>query len=294
MPGISVVAFSPPSPSSSHHSHPSSLASDRAATTIPGDGAHDIDDGIENGRENDRGRLPTTWDGANARRDVVRRLAAAAMTSAVVAMPHATSLMRPDACYAATVDDDVVIPSSSSSSSSSSTSPPSSSTTSGPYVRESSPSDRFKYGYAIDPPRDFVISNKPLKTHVDEINFTDPNRRGYSYGITIDPVRIGKISDFGSTNEVAARVVNAELNRDGVFVVTLVKDPTEGVVGDEGVGCYDIEYLSEGKRGKRRYVTRIYVKDGMLYVLTVQSNEDDYDREREMEAMDCLKSFRPL
>ena len=60
------------------------------------------------------------------------------------------------------------------------------------------------------------------------------------------------------------------------------------------MGCYDIEYISDGKRGKKRYVTRIYIKDGFLYVLTVQSKEDEFDKAREVEVMECVKSFRPI
>ncbi|KAL3796570.1 hypothetical protein HJC23_009701 [Cyclotella cryptica] len=121
--------------------------------------------------------------------------------------------------------------------------------------------------------------------------FSPPDARGYALGITVDPVRIKSIREFGTPEEVAARVVTAEVNRDGVFQVTLAKDPVEDA--DAG-GCYDIEYMSEGKRGIKRFVTRIYIKDGFLYVLTAQSKEDEYDTSREKEVAACVKSFKPL
>lgn len=161
-----------------------------------------------------------------------------------------------------------------------------------PYIRTPSLKDKFQFGYTVTPPTTFVSSNKPLKTHLDEINFSPPDVRGYTLGITVDPVRISSIREFGSPEEVAARVVTAEVNRDGVFEVTLAKDPREDA--SEGVGCYDIEYISDGKRGKKRYVTRIYIKDGFLYVLTVQSKEDEFDKAREAEVMECVNSFRPM
>ncbi len=159
----------------------------------------------------------------------------------------------------------------------------------------SSPADKFQFGYVIAPPPTFVPSNKPLKTHLDEINFSPPPSssgatRGYTIGVTVDPVRIGGIREFGSPGEVAARVVTAEVGRDGVFEVTLAKDPRE----DPTNGGYDIEYVSDGKRGTKRFVTRVYVKDGFLYVLTVQSKEEDYDGAREAEVSECVGSFRPL
>jgi len=160
-----------------------------------------------------------------------------------------------------------------------------------PYTRTSSPNDKFKFSYTVTPPPAFVASNKPLKTHLDEINFSPPDGpRGYTLGITVDPVRISKIQEFGTPEEVAARVVTAEVNRDGVFKVTLAKDPSE----DVEAGCYDVEYISDGKRGTKRFVTRIYVQGGFLYVLTLQSKEGEYDAGRERDVLECAKSFRPL
>ncbi len=157
------------------------------------------------------------------------------------------------------------------------------------YVRTPSPNDKFKFSYTVTPPPLFEPGNKPLKTHLDEINFSIPDVRGYTLGVTVDPVRISSIKDFGTPEEVAARVVTAEVNRDGVFEVTLARDPVE-----DSAGCYDIDYISDGKRGKKRFATRIYIKDGFLYVLTVQSKEADFDEAREKEVQACIKSFRPL
>lgn len=159
-----------------------------------------------------------------------------------------------------------------------------------PYTHTPSPNDKFKFSYTVTPPESFVPSNKPLKTHLDEINFSPLDIRGYTLGVTVDPVRISKIQEFGTPEEVAARVVTAEVNRDGVFNVTLAKDPKE----DVSAGCYDIEYISDGKRGTKRFVTRIYVRDGFLYVLTAQSKEGEYDKTREANVLKCVKSFRPL
>ena len=83
-------------------------------------------------------------------------------------------------------------------------------------------------------------------------------------GITVDQVRISKIQEFGTPEEVAARVVTAEVNRDGVFKVTPAKDQKGDTSGE--ANCCDIEYISDGKRGTKRFATRIYVTDGFLYV----------------------------
>ena len=99
-----------------------------------------------------------------------------------------------------------------------------------------------EFSYKFLPPIGFKTSNKPLKTHLDEINYTLEGQRGYQYGITVDPVRINTLREFGAPDEVAQRVMNAELDRDGITNVTLVGMPIE----DPDSKSYDISYISEG------------------------------------------------
>ena len=155
-----------------------------------------------------------------------------------------------------------------------------------PYVRQGK-----GYGYTFVPPPGFAPGKKPVPTHLDEVNFNlaDGSAPRYTYGVTVDPVRISTLAEFGKPEEVAARVVTAEVNRDGIFEVTLASDPVE----DKGTGAYAIEYISDRKRGKKHFVTRIFVKDQRLYVLTAQVKQEEYaDREREIR--ECVNTFRPL
>lgn len=143
------------------------------------------------------------------------------------------------------------------------------------------------FTYEFDPPPGFVQSNKPLKTHLDEVIFSMEGVRGYQYGITVDPVRISSLRAFGTPGEIAAKIVMAEVNRDGVFEVKLTNDPVENVE----TGWYEIDYVSTGKRGVKHFVTRTSVKDGKLFVLTVQVKEDEY-LEKEKEILISVKSFK--
>mmetsp|Transcript_18259 Transcript_18259/g.23679 ORF Transcript_18259/g.23679 Transcript_18259/m.23679 type:complete len:226 (-) Transcript_18259:39-716(-) len=142
------------------------------------------------------------------------------------------------------------------------------------------------FSYMFQPPFEFAQGKKPLKTHLDEVNFSREGVRGYQYGITVDPVRIESVKSFGTPAEVAARVVNAELVRDGVFDVTLVKDAVE-----DDKGYYAIEYISSGKRGVKRFLTKICIARQMLYVLTVQCKEDDFKNYQDeiLASMDTFK-----
>lgn len=143
------------------------------------------------------------------------------------------------------------------------------------------------YEYSFLPPPGFASSNKPLKTHLDEMIFALEGIRGYQYGITVDPVRINSLKEFGTPDQVATRVVNAESNRDGITNVQLVGTPTE----DPSSGIYAIDYISDGKRGTKHFVTRISVNNGYLYVLTAQVKQADFNQ-YEKEILETVQTFQ--
>ncbi len=148
---------------------------------------------------------------------------------------------------------------------------------------------KLNFGYEFIPPPSVIkTSNKPLQTHLDEINLPT-DRKGYTYGVTVDPIRITSLKEFGTPSEVAAKIVMAELRRDGVLDVTLASDAKEDLVS----GAYDVEYISDGTRGKKHFVTRTIVKDGKLYVLTVQVKEDDWNEVKD-EVLNAVGTFRVL
>jgi PsbP len=167
----------------------------------------------------------------------------------------------------------------------------------------------IEQGFVFAPPVGFQQTGKPLPTHLKEVQFapgaaadeadnanTNANAalpKSYQYGITVDPVRIKSLREFGTPQQVAAKVVAAELNRDGVFVVTLMKDPVEEVDSDDGVVAYVLNYKSQGKRGDKRLVCKFYIAQNRLYALTAQCKEDDYAR-FEKQIDEAVSSFRLL
>lgn len=150
------------------------------------------------------------------------------------------------------------------------------------FVRESK-----DFSYSFTPPPGFEVSNKPLKTHLDEMNFVSSDLKGYQYGITVDPVKIASLKEFGTPQEVAAKVVLAEVNRDGVFDVTLVDDPVDIS------GFYLLNYLSKGKRGDKHFLCKICIQQGKLYVVTAQVKEEDYP-EKKQELRKTVDTFRVI
>jgi hypothetical protein len=97
---------------------------------------------------------------------------------------------------------------------------------------------------------------------------------------------------FGTPEEVAARVVTAEVNRDGIFEVTLLEDPYRTKPDDGDADAYILKYLSVGKRGKKVLTNKIVVSPNqLLYVLTAQCKEDDFAAQ-EKEIKRTVESFR--
>mmetsp|Transcript_25763 Transcript_25763/g.38199 ORF Transcript_25763/g.38199 Transcript_25763/m.38199 type:complete len:280 (-) Transcript_25763:112-951(-) len=156
---------------------------------------------------------------------------------------------------------------------------------------DSKPTQSFAYTLTLpNPPSP---TNKPLQTHLDEVNLPmNSNPYGiqrYTYGVTVDPIRLTSLRQFGTPNEVAAKIVMAELRRDGVLDVTMGRDPLE----DMNTGAYDVEYVSDGSRGRKHYVTRTIVEGEKLYVLTVVCKQDDWNLVEE-EVWKSVSTFRVL
>lgn len=102
-----------------------------------------------------------------------------------------------------------------------------------------------QFGYTLSYPDDWVPAPKPVKTHLSESLLQSPIR-GVSLGVTVDPVKINSLTQFGTAEQasqnsaankakhddthrptrvaqVAARVLDTELTRDGVKDVFLRK-----------------------------------------------------------------------
>jgi hypothetical protein len=51
------------------------------------------------------------------------------------------------------------------------------------------------FAYSVTPPPGFRQTQKPVKTHLDEVNFISDTVKGYQFGITVDPVRINSLKE---------------------------------------------------------------------------------------------------
>lgn len=63
------------------------------------------------------------------------------------------------------------------------------------YTRQLSSTKPSTVSYQVELPTSMKESSKPVKTHLDEVNFSSETIKGYQYGVTVDPVRISSIQE---------------------------------------------------------------------------------------------------
>ena len=105
--------------------------------------------------------------------------------------------------------------------------------------------------------------------------------------MVVDRVRIEKLEDFGTPAFVGDKVVASERERDGVTAAELSK-ATELVV--DGQTYYELAYSNESSRGNNNFLSRVAVRGGRLYVMTLKARIDDAGALPELRAV--AESFR--
>mmetsp|Transcript_19979 Transcript_19979/g.33464 ORF Transcript_19979/g.33464 Transcript_19979/m.33464 type:complete len:238 (+) Transcript_19979:74-787(+) len=147
--------------------------------------------------------------------------------------------------------------------------------------------------FSFEYPDDLKISAKPVQTHALEVYLKSEQVKGFSVGLTVDPVKINNIKEFTSPSGLAEKVVNVEKAKEGVFetevlgsketvVPRLLSDNRDTVISTENSAmqeplfAYDIEYKVDSSRGLNHYVVRSAVGNKKLYVFTAQCKEASY------------------
>merc|ERR1712070_853942 len=143
----------------------------------------------------------------------------------------------------------------------------------------------------VDKEFGYQLSYKPVKTRLSEAVLKSP-LRGVQLGITVDPVRIASLEQFGTLEEVTQRVLAVEETRDGVTDVKLRAASQEA-----GPPLYyTIEYRVESTRGKKVYLCKYSIaprpgrSESSLYVLQAQAYLDTFDSESDAEVRQQLQS----
>ena len=80
-----------------------------------------------------------------------------------------------------------------------------------------------QFGYTLSYPDDWVPAPKPVKTHLSESLLQSPIR-GVSLGVTVDPVKINSLTQFG-TAEQASQSLTAHTQLSAEFCLKTRRRP---------------------------------------------------------------------
>lgn len=115
--------------------------------------------------------------------------------------------------------------------------------------------------YTIQYPSTWDLSSKAGA----DVLFIDTERRGVNLGITILPVMISSVKDYGSVGEVAEKILQTEKAKDGNISSTLIRSDSLELAS--GSLAYDYEYEIQTTRGTKRILSRVCIRNGELFVV---------------------------
>ncbi len=81
------------------------------------------------------------------------------------------------------------------------------------YTRKQTVMNKKELSYQISIPSTMNEGSKPVKTHLDEVNFFSESVKRYQYGITVDPVRISSLKEVSANPTEAFLFANMMLHR---------------------------------------------------------------------------------
>jgi hypothetical protein len=106
----------------------------------------------------------------------------------------------------------------------------------------------------------------------------DPAEKYSTIGITVSPVKISSLSEFGSVHEIGEKLVRAEAAKESTVPggVTLISEGTrEGAASS--ATFYDYDYRLVTTHGNKRVLNSVAVEDNVLYIMNAQVYEKAED-----------------
>lgn len=161
-----------------------------------------------------------------------------------------------------------------------------------------------KQGYRIDRPSRWEQTSKAGA----DVLFTDPLKKSTTVGVTVNPIKIAGLEQFGDVETVRKKLVNTEKQKVGISVgltvcflatyffcvipnihfgimqestkdVTLIRESSRK--GKSGTLIYDIEYELDSTRGRKRILSTVGIAQKKLFIVngnmkcdTAGCNED--------------------
>ncbi|CAM8954734.1 unnamed protein product [Rhodiola kirilowii] len=119
------------------------------------------------------------------------------------------------------------------------------------------------------------------------------NKEGNNIGVVVSPVRLAKLSDFGTPQFVASKLISAEKRKESTNDATLI-DFRERK-GQGGSEVYEFEYEVDSSRGGlKKIFSAAFVASKKLYLLNIAHSdkpEDPIDAHTRLMLEKVLHSF---
>ncbi|KAK4534576.1 hypothetical protein CDCA_CDCA02G0601 [Cyanidium caldarium] len=129
----------------------------------------------------------------------------------------------------------------------------------------------FKY------PSQWKIKRKLIKTHLFEVLVVSDTDSSSSVGVVCDPVRIERVVDFGTPEDIGKRVIELEKKKDGVLSAALIRTRSLPGTGPTQPTYYICEYrVNTTRGGDMHYMAKVTIANKQLYVLTAQAKEPNW------------------
>jgi len=115
-------------------------------------------------------------------------------------------------------------------------------------------------GYGIQRPSAWEQVNKAGA----DVLFRDPQVKKATLGVTVLPVRIATLGEFGSLEQVAEKLVSAERAKESTLGVHMVSSMQR----DTGNGAaYDFLYELDSTRGRSTIAASVTIVNSKLYIV---------------------------
>ena len=115
-------------------------------------------------------------------------------------------------------------------------------------------------GYSLQRPAAWEQVEKP---GADAL-FRDPRRKSTNVGVTVIPVMIASLEQFGDLQAAGERLLAAERAKESTLGVEMVAQAQSAAAAGP---LYEYEYELESTRGRKRIVSTVTIAGGKLYVL---------------------------
>ncbi|GAA0143884.1 hypothetical protein LIER_04464 [Lithospermum erythrorhizon] len=138
-------------------------------------------------------------------------------------------------------------------------------------------------GFTLLIPSSYIKVEKPGAT----VLFQELDKGSNNIGVVVNPVKISKLSEFGTPEFVADKLIKAEKKKESTKDAEVVAVSERS--GQQGLQVYEFEYSLDSTRGGlKRVFTAAFVASKKLYLLNI-ANSDSLENPIDSQTRNLLK-----